>query len=216
MIPPPAIFCIGRNYAAHASEMGAASPDRPTIFMKNPASVIPSGAPIVIPPICDEGGPQVDYEGELAVVIGTTCRNVSESESAAVIGGWAVANDVSARWWQKKGAGGQWIRGKSFDTFCPMTEPVAATSVPDPQSLRIETRVNGTCMQRASTADMIFPVSTLIAELSRDTTLLEGTVLLTGTPDGVGAARTPPVWLSPGDLVEVVIEGVGHLSNPVR
>ena len=212
---PPAIFCIGRNYATHAAEMNAPVPDRPTVFMKNPASIISATDTIAIPPICEEGGPQVDFEGELAVIIGSTCRDVSPEDARSCIGGWAAANDVSARWWQKEGSGGQWIRGKSFDGFCPISEPVPVDAIGNPQELTLRTLVNGECMQSGTTADMIFPVCTLIAELSRGMTLLKGTVILTGTPEGVGAARTPPVWLKPGDLVQVEIEGVGMLANPV-
>jgi 2-keto-4-pentenoate hydratase/2-oxohepta-3-ene-1,7-dioic acid hydratase in catechol pathway len=216
MNPPPAIFCIGRNYAAHAAEMQSAPPERPTVFMKNPASVIGPQDDIVIPPICHEHGPQVDFEGELAAIIGRDCRDVDESNALDFVFGWSVANDISARWWQKEGSGGQWIRGKSFDTFCPITPPVPASSVSDPQNLQLETRLNGELMQQANTADMIFPVALLIAELSRGTTLLQGTVILTGTPSGVGAARTPPQFLREGDVVEVTIEGIGTLCNPVR
>lgn len=214
MTQPPAVFCIGRNYADHAKEMDAALPDRPTVFMKNPACVIGSEEPICIPAICQEHGPQVDFEGELAVVIGTDCRDASPEQAAAAIGGYAVANDVSARWWQKKGSGGQWVRGKSFDTFCPMTTPVSPHDI-DPQALHLQTSVSGEVMQDASTADMIFPVIDLIVELSRGTTLLEGTVILTGTPAGVGTARTPPRYLCHGDVVEVSISGIGTLRNTV-
>jgi 2-keto-4-pentenoate hydratase/2-oxohepta-3-ene-1,7-dioic acid hydratase in catechol pathway len=216
MNQPPAIFCIGRNYAAHAAEMNADLPDTPTVFMKNPASIIGHTDDIVIPDICHEHGPQVDFEGELAAIIGRDAKNVAESEALDFVSGWAVANDVSARWWQKKGSGGQWIRGKSFDTFCPLSKPISAEHIQDPQSLTITTTVSGEVMQDANTADMIFSVATLIAELSRGTTLQAGTVLLTGTPSGVGAARTPPRFLRDGDVVEVSIEGLGTLRNTVR
>ncbi|MDP6479609.1 MAG: fumarylacetoacetate hydrolase family protein [Phycisphaerales bacterium] len=213
---PPAIFCIGRNYAAHAAEMQSVPPERPTVFMKNPASVIGPQDDIVIPPICHEHGPQVDFEGELAAIIGRDCRDVDESDALNFVSGWSVANDISARWWQREGSGGQWIRGKSFDTFCPITPPVPTSSVSDPQNLQLETRLSGEFMQQANTADMIFPVASLIAELSRGTTLLQGTVILTGTPSGVGAACTPARFLREGDIVEVTIEGIGTLCNPVR
>ena len=138
MNPPPAIICIGRNYAAHAAEMGAAPPERPTVFMKNPAAVAGDGDEIIIPPICHEHGPQVDFEGELAVIIGRNCRNVTTDEAHSCVGGFAAANDVSARWWQKQGSGGQWIRGKSFDGFCPMSGVMPAEDVPDPQQLHLQ------------------------------------------------------------------------------
>jgi 2-keto-4-pentenoate hydratase/2-oxohepta-3-ene-1,7-dioic acid hydratase in catechol pathway len=216
MSRPPAILCIGRNYAGHAAEMKSAVDEHPVVFMKNPAAVIGDGEAIVIPSICDHAGPQVDYEGELAVIIGREARDVPAREALSFVSGYAAANDVSARWWQKKGSGGQFVRGKSFDTFCPIGAAAPASAVIDPQALRIVTRVNGEVMQDASTAGMIFPVARLIAELSRGTTLLAGTVLLTGTPSGVGAARTPPRFLRAGDVVEIEIAGVGRVQNPVR
>ena len=212
---PPAILAIGRNYAEHAAEMGSAAPERPLVFMKNPAAVIGDGEAIVIPPVCREPGPQVDFEGELAVVIDRDCRDVAPGDALACVRGYACANDVSARWWQKDGSGGQFCRGKSFDTFCPLGPLVPAADIPDPQSLAIRTRVNGVVMQQSNTALMLFPVATLVAELSRGMTLLAGTVILTGTPAGVGAARKPPVFLKHGDVVEVEIEGIGLLRNHV-
>ncbi|MFO0783239.1 MAG: fumarylacetoacetate hydrolase family protein [Phycisphaerales bacterium] len=213
---PPAVIGIGRNYADHAAEMGGKAPDNLVIFFKNPGSVCSSGDAIVLPPICDEHGPQVDFEGELAVILGADCRDVPEAQALSKVGGYAAANDVSARWWQREGSGGQFCRGKSFDTFCPMTQPTPASAVPDPQALRVITRLNGQVMQDAPTSLMLHPVARIIAELSRGTTLLAGTVLLTGTPAGVGFGRTPKVFLQPGDVVEVEIPGVGHLRNEVR
>lgn len=213
---PPAIIAIGRNYAEHAAEMKGTVSEKPVVFMKNPASVIGDGEAIIIPRICDEPNEQVDYEGELAVIVGRNARDVSEADAMAFISGYAIANDVSARWWQKSGSGGQFVRGKSFDTFCPLSATVAREKIPDPQKLRIETRLNGEVMQDASTASMIFPVRTLIAELSRGLTLLKGTVVLTGTPAGVGAARTPPRFLKAGDVIEIAITGLGTLRNPVK
>ncbi len=219
---PPAILAIGRNYAEHAAEMGGEAPTLPVVFMKNPATLIGDGEPIRIPPICgepanDDGTPraQVDFEGELAVIIGRDCRDVQEAAALEVVRGYAVANDVSARWWQRHGSGGQFIRGKSFDTFCPLSEIVSAADVGDPQDLTIETRVSREVMQSGHTRDMLFPVRRLIAELSRGMTLLEGTIILTGTPPGVGFGRTPPRFLRHGDVVEITIERVGTLRNPV-
>ncbi|MBU3729136.1 MAG: fumarylacetoacetate hydrolase family protein [Phycisphaerales bacterium] len=212
---PPAILCIGRNYADHASEMGGQLPERPMVFMKNPASAAGPADDIVIPEVCAQGGPQVDFEGELAVIIGRDCINVPASDALSVVGGYAVANDVSARWWQNHGSGGQFCRGKSFDTFCPMSVPAAAATVGDPQSLRIVTTLNGEVMQDSSTAHMIFPVAALIADLSRGMTLLAGTVILTGTPSGVGHARKPPRYLADGDVVSVTVERVGSIRNRV-
>jgi 2-keto-4-pentenoate hydratase/2-oxohepta-3-ene-1,7-dioic acid hydratase in catechol pathway len=213
---PPAILAIGRNYAEHAAEMQAAKPERPLVFMKNPASAIGDGEAIVIPEICREHGPQVDYEGELAVIIGRAARDVRREDALSYVSGYAAANDVSARWWQKQGAGGQFVRGKSFDTFCPISAVRPAAEVGDPQALRLVTRVSGEVMQDGTTADMLFSVEELVHELSRGTTLLPGTVILTGTPAGVGAARTPPRFLRDGDVVEIEIDGVGTLRNPVR
>lgn len=216
---PPAILCIGRNYADHAGEMGSAPPERPMVFMKNPAAVVADGDTIVIPAICREHGPQVDYEGEVAVVLGSDLVDGSEDEAAAAIAGYAAANDVSARWWQKEGAGGQFIRGKSFDTFCPIGPMADATGV-DPTDLRVRTRIGDESLQDGSTRDLIFPVVPLLAELSRGTTLLAGTVILTGTPAGVGHARTPRRYLTGGDVVEVTVMAadgreLSRVSNPV-
>jgi 2-keto-4-pentenoate hydratase/2-oxohepta-3-ene-1,7-dioic acid hydratase in catechol pathway len=213
---PPAILCIGKNYADHAAEMGGKAPERLVLFLKNPASACGDGDAIVIPAICDEHGPQVDFEGELAVIIGRTCRDVSERDAFSVVRGYAAANDVSARWWQREGSGGQFSRGKSFDTFCPIGAVTPVSAVPDPQNLRIVTRVNGEVMQDSNTSMMLHPVARIVADLSRGMTLLEGTVIMTGTPAGVGFGRTPQVFLKDGDTVEVTIEGVGSVRNPVR
>lgn len=219
-LPIRHIIGVGRNYAEHAKEQGAAVPDAPMIFTKNPASAILSGDDIVIPRICQDRE-QVDYEGELAVIIGKAARDVSEAEARdprrGVVLGYCVANDVSARWWQKQGSGGQFCRGKSFDTFCPLGPRVTpAAEVKDPSNLRLTTTLNGETVQSASTGEMMFSPLWLVAELSRGTTLLPGTVILTGTPSGVGMARTPPRYLAPGDAVTVAIEGLGSIMNRVR
>ena len=213
---PPAILCIGKNYSDHAAEMGGKAPEALVMFMKNPASACGDGDSIVIPPICDEHGPQVDYEGELALIVGRDCRDVPEQDALSVLAGYAAANDVTARWWQREGGGGQFCRGKGFDTFCPIGSMVPVSAVRDPQSLRVVTRLNGTVMQDSSTSLMLHPVARIIAELSRGTTLLSGTVILTGTPAGVGFGRNPKVFMQAGDVVEVEIEGVGHVRNPVK
>ena len=212
---PPAIICIGRNYLEHARELGNEVAENPIVFFKNPGALCASGDSIRLPHICKDPAPQVDFEGELAVLIGRDAKNVTEKDALDYVGGYAVANDVSARWWQKHGSGGQYCRGKSFDTFCPITSFVPAESVPDPQNLELKTWVNGSLMQSASTSTMLFSVATLIAELSRDMTLLAGTYLLTGTPAGVGAGREPKVFLKSGDLIEIEISGVGRLENSV-
>lgn len=208
------VFGIGQNYAQHAKEMGSAPPERPVVFAKNVASVTRSGQPIVIPRICQDRE-QVDFEGELAIVIGRAARDVPEARALEYVLGFAVANDVSARWWQKQGSGGQFCRGKGFDTFCPVSRVALTAAVGDPQSLRLVTRVNGQVMQDSSTGDMIFSCARLVSELSSGTTLLPGTVILTGTPSGVGTARTPPVYLRDGDTVEITIDRVGTLTNTV-
>jgi 2-keto-4-pentenoate hydratase/2-oxohepta-3-ene-1,7-dioic acid hydratase in catechol pathway len=215
-VAPRAILCIGVNYRRHAAEFGSAIPTRPVLFIKPPSAVQDPGGPIELPVAL--ASESVDYEGELAVVIGRRCKNVSASEALAAVLGYTCANDVSARDWQKRPelGGGQWCRGKSFDTFCPLG-PLLATpaAIPNPNDLRLSTTVSGEPRQDASTADMIFPVAELIAFLSGSTTLEPGTVILTGTPSGVGMGSDPPRWLRPGDSVSVTIEGIGTLTNPV-
>lgn len=217
------IIGIGRNYAEHAKEQGAEIPTRPMLFTKNIASLCLSGDNIVIPKACQDR-PQVDFEGELGVIVGTQrgadmsgplVKNVPVDRALSCVLAYCVANDVSARWWQKEGGGGQFYRGKSFDTFCPLGAIVPVTSVKDPQALTLKTYVNGEVMQNGSTSDMIFSVATLIAEISKGHTLVPGTLILTGTPSGVGFARKPPVYLKQGDVVEIEIEHVGKLSNNV-
>jgi len=183
--------------------------------MKNPAAVTDPDSPIVLPRCCADR-PQVDWEAELAVVIGRDAKDVPEDRALEVVLGYTAANDVSARVWQKQLGGGQFVRGKSFDTFCPLGPVlVTADELGDPQDLGVRCRVNGECVQDGRTGEMIFPVARLIAFLSQDTTLKAGTVILTGTPAGVGAAMKPPRFLAAGDRVEVEIEGIGTLSNPV-
>ena len=213
-LEPRALLCIGLNYREHAAETNAPLPKVPVLFFKNPASVQHPGGPIELPRWLASG--RVDYECELAVVIGRRGKNVPRAEALDYVLGYTCANDVSARDWQKEGGGTQWCRGKSFDTFCPLG-PVLVTpdEIPNPNALRISTKVNGETLQESSTGDMIFDVPALIEFLSGSTTLLPGTVILTGTPHGVGMARTPPRWLQPGDTVAVEIENIGVLSNPV-
>ncbi len=212
---PPVILGIGKNYADHAAELGSALPQHPVVFFKNPASVIASGEAIQLPPVVRTEALGVDYEGELAVVLGCDARDVPEDQAREVIAAVTCANDVSQRWWQWHAGGSQWNRGKSFDTFCPLGEPVPIDAIAELQNLELTTRLNGEVVQKANTGSMLFSVARLIAELSRGTTLLAGTVILTGTPEGVGAGRTPPRFLRDGDVVEVAIAGVGLLRNPV-
>ena len=210
------IIGIGMNYAAHAQEQGKGVPTRPVLFTKNPLSAALHGDDIVVPKACQER-PQVDWECELAVIIGTRVRDVSPADALTCVLGYTCGNDVSARWWQKDGSGGQFYRGKSFDTFCPLgPRVVPAAEIPDPQGLRLGTRVNGVTMQDSSTGDMIFGVAALIAEISRGTTIPAGTVIMTGTPSGVGFARQPAVYLQDGDVVEIEVEKIGVLRNRVR
>lgn len=219
VLPIRQVLGIGRNYAEHAHEQGADVPDRPMVFTKNLGTLCLHGDNVLIPPCCRDpatGGEQTDFEAELGVVLARPARDTPEADALAIVLGYCCANDVSARWWQKKGAGGQFWRGKSFDTFCPVgPRLVPAAEIADPQRLRIACRVNGETMQDDTTANMIFPVARLIAELSRGTTLPPGTLILTGTPSGVGMARTPPVWLRGGEVVEVEIERVGVLRNRI-
>jgi len=213
-IEPGTIIGIGLNYRRHAQETNAKIPEFPVVFFKNVSAVQNPGGPIQLPAHLKSN--EVDYECELAVVIGKTCRNVSRSAALSYVVGYTCGNDVSARDWQKGWGGGQWCRGKMFDTFCPLgPNLVTPDEIPNPNALRIRTALNGDVMQDSSTADMIFDVPTLIEFLSGSTTLLPGTVILTGTPEGVGMARKPPRWLRAGDSVSIEIEKIGTLTNPV-
>lgn len=213
-VEPVNVFALGFSYGKHAQEAGTEAPTDPVVFMKATTSVIAHHAPILLPAV---GPDRVDYEGELAVVIGKKAKNVPAAEAMEYIFGYTCANDVSARDWQFERQKGQWIRGKSFDTFCPLG-PVLVTKdeIRNPNDLSIQTILNGHLVQDASTGDMIFTIPQIVAALSRSMTLLPGTVILTGTPEGVGFTRQPPLYLREGDVVIVHIEGVGTLSNPVR
>jgi 2-keto-4-pentenoate hydratase/2-oxohepta-3-ene-1,7-dioic acid hydratase in catechol pathway len=208
------IYCVGINYRAHAAESGADEPEHPVIFMKAATAAQDPDSPIVLPRHLRSD--KVDFEGELAVIIGRPCKNVSRGEALDYVLGYSCANDVSARDWQKEKGGGQFCRGKTFDTFCPLGPCLVTTDeIKDPNALTLRTTVNDEVMQEASTADMIFDVPTLVEFLSGSTTLLPGTIILTGTPSGVGAAREPQRFLQLGDEVSVEIEGIGKLTNPV-
>ena len=208
---PSKIACVGLNYHDHARETGMAAPERPLIFAKFPSSLVGPGAAIEWPDGLTE---QVDWEVELAVVIGRRIRHASEREALEAIFGYTVANDVSAR--DLQFADQQWVRAKSIDSFCPLG-PVIVTpdEFGDPQDKRLVTRVNGETMQDSTTAEMIFSVAEIVSFLSRACTLEPGDLILTGTPWGVGGFRDPPVFLKPGDTVEVEVEGVGVLANNV-
>ncbi len=212
---PGAILCIGLNYRMHAKETGISIPQYPVLFMKNPQAVTGPCSDIEIPVSCLDPL-QTDYEAELAVVIGKPAKNVSSKTAVDFIAGYTCANDVSARRWQKHAGAGQWVKGKSFDTFCPMGPAlVTQDEIEDQQSLNLECRLNGKTMQKGSTSDMIFSVVEIITFLSESTTLAPGTVILTGTPSGVGFTRNPPVYLKPGDMLETEIKGIGTLKNNV-
>lgn len=208
------IYAIGLNYREHAKETGLEIPKYPMVFMKAPTAAQNPGDPIVIPRFLRSD--KVDFEAELGVVIGRPCKNVNPEEALSYVLGYVCANDVSARDWQKEKGGGQFCRGKTFDTFCPVGPCLAtADEIPDPSQLTIRSFVNEDKMQESRTDDMIFDVPTLISFLSGSTTLLPGTLILTGTPSGVGEARNPKRFLVPGDEVTIEIEGLGILTNPV-
>lgn len=207
---PDKILCIGLNYVDHASETQLEAPPVPTVFAKFRNSLCASGDPIVVP----AAATQVDYEGELAVVIGRRCARVAASNALAYVGGVMPLNDVTARDLQFQTP--QWTAGKAVDSFAPCgPELVLLDEIADLQALRIQTRVNGVAVQDATTADMIFGVAEIVAFLSSFMTLETGDIVATGTPAGVGFTREPPLWLRPGDYVEVDINGVGCLSNTV-
>lgn len=210
ILNPGKIICIGLNYRAHAAESGAEVPQTPVVFAKYANTLVGHGDPVRIPPITQKA----DYEVELAVVIGRTARDVPADEALDYVFGYTVCNDVSAR--DAQFADGQWVRGKSFDTFCPLGPwIVTSDEIPDVQDLAMHCRVNGELLQNSSTSEMIFTVAEIISHLSQAMTLEPGDVIATGTPYGVGFARKPPVYLLQGDVVEVEIERIGVLRNPV-
>jgi len=211
MANPSKIVCVGQNYRAHTAEMGGDEAAEPILFGKFPVTLVGPGEPIVLP----RESTHVDAEAELAVVIGKTARRVSRERALDVVAGYLCANDVSAR--DVQYADGQWFRGKNFETFCPVGpgEPVPVSELGDGSGLRVVQRLNGEPLQDGNTDDLIFDVSFLVAFASNVFTLEPGDLLLTGTPSGVGWARDPKVSLRPGDVVEVEVEGIGVLSNPV-
>lgn len=214
-IVPTQILCIGLNYRRHAEEMKSPFPDYPVLFIKGINTLQNPGDPILLPRHLRSD--KVDYECELAVVTGRTCKNVSAGEALSHVLGYTCANDVSARDWQKHAGGGQWCRGKGFDTFCPLGPTlITPDEIPDPQNLKIRTILNGAKVQDWTTGDMIFSVAQIIQFLTGSTTLPAGTVILTGTPHGVGMGSNPPRWLKPGDTVTIEIEKIGSLTNPVQ
>ncbi len=213
-VEPRSILCIGLNYRKHAEESGAQIPEFPVLFMKAVSALQNPGDPILIPRVEPDS---VDYECELAIVIGKAAKNVSEDAALSHVLGYTCANDVSGRDWQLNKGGSQWCRGKTFDTFCPLGPDLVTTDeITNPNNLKIKTVLNGQTMQDWTTEDMIFNVPRLISFLSQGTTLLPGTVILTGTPQGVGFAHKPPILLKSGDTVTIEIDGIGALTNPVE
>ncbi len=211
-VPAPGkIICVGRNYSDHAAEMGASVGELPVIFNKLPTCVIGPGEPVRLP----DASSSVDYEAELVAVIGRAAHNVPEESAESHVYGYCCGNDVTARDWQKNGPGGQWLLGKSFDTFAPIGPWIVPRDELNASSLDIRMRLNDTVMQSANTRQLVFPLAKIIAHLSRFCTLLPGDLIFTGSPSGVGAGREPPVWLKCGDHMSVEIEGIGTLENPV-
>ncbi|MBL8890729.1 MAG: fumarylacetoacetate hydrolase family protein [Planctomycetaceae bacterium] len=212
VVEPNKIICIGLNYADHASETGAELPTIPVVFNKFPTTLTGHRQPIYLPPISEK----VDYEAELVVVIGKEGRNIPASAAMDYVFGYTCGHDVSARDWQKGKPGGQWLLGKTFDSFAPLGPWIVTADGPTQASdLRVQFRLNGETMQDSSTGHFIFSIAFLIEHLSKFCTLRPGDLLFTGTPSGVGVARTPPVFLKAGDQAEVEIEGIGVLANPV-
>jgi 2-keto-4-pentenoate hydratase/2-oxohepta-3-ene-1,7-dioic acid hydratase in catechol pathway len=209
---PRKVICIGLNYKDHARESGAPIPPEPVLFSKFPSAVIAHGDAIVLPGVSRE----VDYECELVIVIGRGGKNILREDADKCISGYTCGHDVSARDWQLKKPGGQWMAGKTFDTFAP-TGPVLVTSdeIGDATKLPIQLRLNGQTMQNSNTSELIFDPRYLVAYISQIVTLEPGDLIFTGTPPGVGFARKPPVYLKPGDVCEVEIGGIGVLRNPV-
>jgi 2,4-didehydro-3-deoxy-L-rhamnonate hydrolase len=209
-IPRPGkIVCVGLNYRDHAEEQGVDLPVAPLFFAKYTTSLIGPGDAILIPPVVTK----CDYEAELGVVLGATVRNVSKENAFEAVAGYVVANDVSAR--DLQFADGQWTRGKSPDTFCPVGPLVPAAEVSDPHALPIRAILNGETMQDSTTANLIFGIDEVISYASQTSTLEAGDLILTGTPAGVGVFRDPQRLLQPGDEITIEIDGVGTLTNPV-
>jgi 2,4-didehydro-3-deoxy-L-rhamnonate hydrolase len=206
---PGKIVCVGLNYRDHAEEQGAELPAAPLLFAKWTTALIGPGEPIVIPPVVTK----CDYEAELGVVIGERVKGVSKENAFEAVRGYLCANDVSAR--DLQFGDGQWTRGKSPDTFCPVGPMTARDEVADPHALRIRAVVSGEVLQDSTTANLIFGVDDVIAYASQTTTLEPGDLILTGTPAGVGVFRDPQRLLQPGDEVTIEIEGLESLTNPV-
>ena len=212
-IVPVNILALGINYRKHGDETAMSYPEQPILFIKATSSVTGPESPIILPAA---GPDQVDYEAELAVIIGRTAKNITAAEAPDYILGYTCANDVSARDWQFDRQKGQWARGKSFDTFCPLGPwIITRDEIDHPGNLSIRALLNGQVVQEANTSEMIFDIPEIVSNLSRSLTLLPGTVILTGTPEGVGFTRQPQLFLKDGDTITVDIEKVGKLTNHV-
>ena len=221
IVPKRNVFCVGWNYAEHFAEgkdFRPASapqeiPEHPALFSKNPFAIVGPDAPVRHPAPISE---QLDYEVELAVVIGRQGRDVAERDALDLVFGYTIANDVSVRDVQRTWHGGQWFKGKNFDTHLPLGPwIVTKDEIRDPQALRLTTRVNGVTKQDSNTKHMVFPIARILAEVSAGLTLYPGDVIITGTPEGVGMGRKPPEWLRPGDVMELEVEHIGVLRNVI-
>ncbi|MBN2804122.1 MAG: fumarylacetoacetate hydrolase family protein [Deltaproteobacteria bacterium] len=215
-LEPVNIFAIGLNYLDHIKETSMERSDFPVLFMKATSSVAAHNSTICLPE-CEIKGPETDFEGELAVIIGKRVKNATVKNALDSVYGYTCANDVSARRWQKYAGENQWVRGKSFDTFCPLGPYIVTRDeIDDPSNLKIKTELNGKIMQKSNTQNMLFSIGEIISFISRDTTLLPGTVILTGTPDGVGFTRNPRIFLQSDDIIKITIEKIGSLINIVK
>jgi 2-keto-4-pentenoate hydratase/2-oxohepta-3-ene-1,7-dioic acid hydratase in catechol pathway len=222
IVPKRNVFCVGWNYSEHFAEgkefrgptASQEIPEHPALFSKNPFAIIGDGAAIRHPaPLSNE----LDYEVELAVVIGAEGRDIKETDALGHVFGYTVGNDVSVRDVQRSWHGGQWFKGKNFDTHMPLGPwIVTKDEIPDPQALRITSRLNGVTKQDSNTRNMVFSVARIIAEISAGLTLYPGDVIITGTPEGVGMGRKPPEWMKRGDVIEVEIERIGTLRNQIE
>ena len=208
---PGKVFCIGLNYRDHAIETNSPIPSEPVVFNKFSQAVVGPEDAVVLPKVAHE----VDYEAELVVIIGKQGKNISKENAFSHVAGYTCGNDVSARDWQKGRPGGQWLLGKTPDTFAPTGPYLVTADEVDPHNIKIGLRLNGETLQNSSTKELIFGVDEVIAHVSQLITLQPGDLIFTGTPPGVGVARTPPIYLKPGDRMEVEIEDVGVLVNPV-
>ena len=209
---PGKIICIGKNYANHAREMGSEPPTIPVVFSKFNSAITGPNTAVSLPSISDK----VDFEAELVVIIGKRGRHIAQADAMSHVFGYCCGNDISARDWQKEKPGGQWLLGKTFDSFAPIGPCiVTADDVPNPHNLSITMKLNGVTMQDSNTSHLIFPIDYLISHISKFVTLEPGDLIFTGTPEGVGAGRKPPVFLKSGDVMEVEIETIGKLINHV-